>query len=118
MRAWIVVAGMALASVASAQSVQNPSLVSFVCEDHAVDDGHELGFFLAGAPEPVQSVQLGDPPADATGRVVAVIDSRPLALGAYTAKVRAASGALVSEWSDPSNPFERILRRPTGLQVQ
>ena len=102
---------------ASAQVLTNPSRVEFTCPDHALDDGHEIGFFLAGATEPVQTALLGDPP-EVAGLVTAPIDVRPLPVGSYTAQVRANAGVEVSAWSEPSNPFGRGLAAPPGVVVR
>lgn len=112
---------------AQAQTVppKNPSEIAFSCPDHAVDTDHEVGFFLAGAAQPVQMQRVGDPLVESDGLVHATINSRPtgLTLGLYEMKVRIYQGTLVSDWGaggaagDQAVPFEAALRRPVNLGI-
>lgn len=100
---------MGLASTSEAQSVMNPSVVTFNSPDHDQVTKYELGFFLLGATDPVQIVDIGKPGC-APGGVdcSAQLPSRPVPINqVYVAKARAvgASPALVSPWSEQSNDF-------------
>lgn len=122
---WVFVAlivGLFLAApaVAAAQtvpSIKNPRLVEFtVSPDHAVIDSYELGFFMPGAALPFTIVNIGKPAPDATGTASAPINVQPFTFAAdYTAKLRAVVGTATSDWSAPSNPFDRVPGAPSKL---
>jgi hypothetical protein len=85
--------------------------------DHALVTAYVLGYFAPGATQPTQEVDLGKPTPDATQTITVAINIHPLSFGAaYVAKVKAVAGALVSDWSDPSNAFDRVPGK-TGVPV-
>jgi len=103
-----------------AQTLPNPTGAEWTCSaDHAAVTSYDIGWFLAGATSPVSTVDLGKP----TGPTLctAVINVQPLAFAEYTAKVRAkitGTPTLYSEWSDPSNLFQRVPGKPGGVVVK
>ena len=106
-----------LAAPALAQPLINPGAVTFtVSTDHALVT-YRIGYFLPGATNPVQTSDLGTGTPNAQGDVTFPINVHPITFGlAYIAKVKAVAGAIESEWSDPSNPFDRAPER-TGQPV-
>ena len=116
-----------VAGVAFAQKPVNPREVQFNDpNDYVLMTGWEIAFFLPGATEPVQGPQsIGKPPVTSTGCVlvspciIGAINTQPIPFGLnYTAKVRGIAGEFVSEWSDPSGPFDRIPGKPGGTVVK
>jgi hypothetical protein len=96
------------ANLVSAQNVINPGHVEYtVSPDHASLSKYTLGFFLAGATDPVQSQDLPIVAPDGTGKVTQPINSVPLAFGTYVARMRSFAGTVGGEWSVPSNAFDR-----------
>jgi hypothetical protein len=80
---------------------------------------YEIGYFLAGAAEPVQIASLGSFAAVTyPGVATAPIDVKPLAFSGYTAKVRLTVSGMTSEWSAPSNPFGRVPLPPGNVNVE
>lgn len=106
MTALFLVTGVA--SKSEAQFVVNPSIVQFTpSPDHDQVSRYEFGFFLVGAPDPVQIADLGKP-APVGGTATVNLPSRPVAIGVkYVGKARAfgADPVFVSPWSEPSNEF-------------
>lgn len=105
---------------ASAQSVVNPSAVTFtVSTDHADITSYTLGYFAPGATLPLQEVDLGKPTPVALVATVP-INVKPLGwVTGYTVKVKAvASATVMSEWSEPSNFFDRKPGKPGGPVVK
>lgn len=99
--------------------VQNPTKAEFTpSADHATIDYYQIGYFLAGAAEPVTVTDLGKPAPDASNVCRVDLNTQPLTFGGYIAKVRARAGGVWSDWSDPSNPFERIPGPPGGPVVK
>ena len=99
------------ASAAFAQKPTNPRTLEFTPSvDHAAASGYTLGYFLPGATDPVQTVSLGKPTPNAQNVCTATINTMPLAFGLdYTGKLKTIiSPGLESEWSEPSNPFDRV----------
>jgi hypothetical protein len=95
-------------SVASAQSVTNPTKVEYTPSvDHAQLTKYVLGFFLVGATNPVQTVDLPIVAPDGTGKVTQTMPFASLGFGVYVVKlnsVAVVSGVTMeSGWSDPSN---------------
>lgn len=95
--------------------VSNPRAVIFQCPDHAQDSGHEIDI-LNSSGAVIQTIQGGDPAADANGDVRVDINVQPIAFGNYTVRVRAVAGALKSLDSDPAS-FARVPGRPIGVRV-
>ncbi len=96
---------------------KNPSEVSFVCPDHAQDSGHEVDIINAGGVV-IQTIQGGDPPADANGIVTIPLNLQPVAFGAYTIRVRATASLVKSTDSDASNIWERVPGAPSKPVVK
>jgi hypothetical protein len=86
--------------------------------DHAQISSYELGYYLAGATDPVQTVDLGKPDPGPDGKCRAAINVRPLGFAVYTARIKAKAGPVASEWSDPSNPFARVPEPARNLVVK
>lgn len=101
------------------QTLPNPTGAEFTASpDHATITSYEIGWFLGGATSPVSTVDLGKPTPNASNVCTVVINVMPLPFNEYTAKVRAKAGTVYSEWSDPSNPFQRVPGRPGGPVVK
>jgi hypothetical protein len=111
-----VLAILGFASAALAQDKpNNPREGTFTVtpEDYAQTTKYVIGFFLPGAASPVQTQDIGKPPIDASGLVTFTFNSQPLSFAYdYSAKVKAAAGAIESPWSDASNPFDRTPGKP------
>jgi hypothetical protein len=122
MKRLVLVAVLVLmAGAAQAQTVLNPRSVEFDPSfDHAVVTSYVIGYFLPGATEPVQTADLGKPEADpATGKCTVQINTQPLGFATgYVARVRAVAGDVIGEWSDLSNPFNRVPGKPGGPVVK
>jgi len=109
----LIVAAPALAQDATKR---NPSAVLFTCPDHAADTGHEVDIVNAQG-QVVQTIQGGDPPADANGDVRVALNVQPIAFGVYTVKVRATYGAIKSIDSEASETWERAPGQPSKPRV-
>lgn len=96
---------------AMAQTVKNPRAVIFTCPDHATDTGHEIDILDAKGVV-IQTIQGGDPAADASGDVTITINVQPVTFGSYTIKVRAVAGVLKSPDSMASAVWERVPGQP------
>jgi hypothetical protein len=100
------------AATQSAGPVRNPSGVMFTCPDHALDDGHEEDIVDSVTGVVVQTIQGGDPAADAQGNVSIALNVQPVKFGTYTFVVRAKAGALMSPNSVPSDVWQRSPGQP------
>jgi hypothetical protein len=102
--------------LAAEQNVQNPTGVSFTASaDHALVDRYVLGVFTSATETiPVREVDLGKPTPD-TNQVCSVsINLQPLPFGAnYLGRVRAVASTAMSDWSEASNPFDRVPGKPS-----
>jgi len=116
----LVVAGVLAAGPVAAQTIRNPSVATFTASpDHAQIDSYQIGFFLPGAADPVQTANLGKPTPDAAQTCTVTLNTQPLTFGAaYTAKVKAVAGAVASDWSEASNPFDRVPGKPSKPVVK
>ena len=116
----LVFALLGFAAVASAQSIRNPSVATFTASpDHAQVSSYQIGYFLPGATDPVQTADVGKPTPDATNTCTITLNVQPLGFGAaYIAKVKALAGTVASDWSEASNPFDRVPGRPTKPVVK
>jgi len=119
--------GSAVPALAQTKPV-NPTVAEFnpVPEEYAQIIRAEIAYFAPGATNPVNPpVSLGKPALTATGCtapttdpcVRVTINTQPVPLGLdYTAKVRVIAVInaveMPSEWSDPSNPFDRKPGKP------
>lgn len=116
--AWTVLV-LFCAAPASAQTlIKNPSGLIFTCPDHALDDQHEIDIVRQADGVVVQTLLVGDPPADVNGDVVVKVNVQPVAFGSYVFRVRAVAGTIKSDTSDPSPIWERAPGKPTNVQVQ
>lgn len=89
----------------------NPRTLEFTPSvDHQAATSYRLGYFLPGATDPVQVVDIGKPTPDAQNICRATINTQPLGFGLdYTGKLKTIiSAGVESEWSEPSNPFDRV----------
>jgi hypothetical protein len=100
------------AATQAAGPVRNPSGVMFTCPDHALDDGHEVDIVDSVTGVVVQTIQGGDPAADAQGNVSIALNVQPVKFGTYTFVVRAKAGALMSPNSVPSDVWQRSPGQP------
>jgi hypothetical protein len=116
----LVFALLGFASSALAQTIRNPSVATFTASvDHAQLSSYSIGFFLPGATDPVQTSDLGKPTPDATQTCTVTLNVMPLTFGAaYVAKVKAVAGAVSSDWSTASNPFDRVPGPPSKPVVK
>lgn len=116
----LVFALLGFAATATAQTIKNPSIATFTASpDHAQIASYTIGFFLPGATDPVQTADLGNPTPDATQTCTVTLNVQPLVFGAaYTAKVKAVAGTVASDWSDASNPFDRVPGKPSKPAVK
>jgi hypothetical protein len=96
--------------------VKNPRAVIFTCVDHATDTGHEVDIINAQGVV-VQTINGGDPLADANGDVTVEFNVQPITFGAYTVRVRAVAGAIKSADSLPSDVWERVPGQPGKPKV-
>ena len=113
-----VVAALLLSVSTTAQTViKNPRAVTFTCPDHGRDDGHEVDI-INSAGVVIQTLQGGDPPADASGVVTVVLNVQPIAFGSYTIVVRAVAGTAKSTNSVPSDVWERAVMQTGKPGVQ
>ena len=119
--AWGCVLSLLGASVASAQAptpVRNPTTVVLtVSSDHATVTRYELGFFQAGAIDPVQTSDLGTGAADANWNLQKPLPSYPIGV-IYIAKARAYANDLASDWSPSSDPFYRTPAPPSAVAIR
>jgi hypothetical protein len=106
---WLLVAALQTAVV------NNPRAVLFSCPDHASDTGHEIDI-IDSTGTVIQTIQGGDPVADANGGVRIDINVQPIAFGNYSVKVRAVAGALKSADSLPAS-FSRVPGQPANVKV-
>lgn len=113
---------LGIASTALGQSLPNPTGAEFTpSPDHAVISSYEIGWFLGAATSPVSTVDIGKPVPTAANLCIVGINVMPLAFGEYTAKVRAkiaGTPIVYSEWSEASNPFQRVPGRPGGPVIK
>jgi hypothetical protein len=111
---------LTFAVAVSAQTIRNPSVCTFTASvDHAQITSYTIGYFLPGATDPVQTADLGKPTPDATSTITSTLNVMPLTFGAaYIAKVKAVAGAVASDWSTPSNPFDRVPGPPSKPVVK
>lgn len=90
----------------TAPLVRNPRYAVFECPDHALDTNHDIQILKPDGSVLTTLTDVGDP--DAVGGTVTVQFSvQPIAFGQYRARVRAKAGALVGDWSEPSDVWER-----------
>ncbi len=118
---WIAALVFALlgfaATAVDAQTVKNPTrAVIGVSPDHAQITKYELGWFAAGAVEPVQVADVGTG-SPVNNELDVPLPSYPIGV-TYTAKVRAYAGTIASDWSAASNPFYRSPAPPSSLVVR
>lgn len=92
-----------------AQNVVNPRTATFTASaDHAQLTGYTIGYFVAGASEPVQTASIGLPAPDAANTCTVTINTQPMPFGLnYVARVKAVAAGAESDWSEVSNPFDR-----------
>ncbi len=99
-----------------AQTVKNPVKAVFtVSPDHESVTRYELGFFLPGASAPVQVSDIGTGAPSGTD-LEKPLPSFPIGV-TYEARVKAWANAVDSEWSAPSNLFNRGPLAPTAVRV-
>ena len=96
--------------------VKNPRGVAFTCPDHDTDTVHEIAIVRESDGVTIQTIQGGDPPLSGT-EVVVLFNVQPVAFGRYRFKVRAGDGTLWSDWSEPSDLWERAPGKATDLRV-
>ncbi len=96
---------LAVAVSASAQSITNPTKVEYEpSADHAQMTKYVVGFFLVGATNPVQVVDLPIvAPDPGTGKITQTMPFASLTFGTYVAKLKSVAGSVEGEWSEPSN---------------
>lgn len=104
------------AATQAAGPVRNPTGVTFTCPDHALDDGHEVDIVDSVTGVVLQTIQGGDPAADAQGIVTVQLNVQPVKFGTYVFIVRAKAGTNMSPNSPPSEVWMRSPGAP-GVPV-
>lgn len=118
-----VIAAVVFAATAEAQSV-NPSKFAWEhdAESRSVTTHYEIGYFLAGASTPVQSIEV---PVGSTtsvsGQTYETLVPRPV-LGVFSARAKACGTAVggsvvCSEWSNSTDPFALSPRAIAALRI-
>lgn len=107
-----------LAAVLQQPLVQNPRQVAFTCPDHALDDQHEMDIVRTSDGVVIQTLQLGDPPMNEQGEVVASINVQPVTFGTYVVRVRVIAGTLRSIDSTDSNQWVRAPGQAGSVTVR
>lgn len=112
---------------AQTPNIVNPRTVEWtVSDDHAAVASYEVAFFTSATDlTPLNLTDVGKPTPVGTV-CTAAINTMPLAFRRdYYARMRAkapdpvTTGAfLYSEWSDPSNPFDRKPGSPKGVTAK
>jgi hypothetical protein len=109
---WVLVAtiiAFGLWIALEAQSVvANPRAVVFQCPDHDLDDNHEIDIVSVWDGSVLDTLVIGDPPADEQGDVTVAINVHPYPFGYYVVRVRAFINGVSSETSDSSPIWERL----------
>lgn len=103
------------------EPVRNPTHVQFTCVDHDLDTMHELDFLSVsedGSQLFVQTILLGDPPANDEGNIDIALPVQPVAYGRYVVRVRASVGEMRSPDSEVSNVFQRGPFPPGQVEVK
>ena len=115
MRAVLLV--LCFSTIASAQTLVNPTRVEWESADHAVVTRYDLGYYTsATASEPAVVVDAGKPATCAPCSVT--LQGKPLLGGNLVVRVRAIGpDGQMSAWSTPSNPFDSTLVAPTTVVV-
>ncbi|HAM59502.1 MAG TPA: hypothetical protein DCQ64_30475 [Candidatus Rokubacteria bacterium] len=117
-QAWMGVMVLLSAVSLSAQGPpKNPSQIAFFCPDHDRDDQHEIDVVRVSDGVVIATLLGGDPPLTGT-EVVVDLNVQPVAFGSYRFVVRAVAGPLRSANSDPSEVWERVPGRPSGIVVR
>jgi hypothetical protein len=120
-RYWLVLLFALVAASASAQSVVNPTRVTYdPSPDDAIVFRYEIGYFYAGAAEPFFVSDLGKPVCAPT--CSNLLPAKPVFSVNLIAKVRAfgqdaAKQPVASVWSEPSNPFDLLPAAPANPSV-
>lgn len=112
----LLLAGAVLHSQTSI--VRNPRAVAFTCPDHATDDAHEVAIVRESDGVTIQTLAGGDPAAGTTGEVEVALNVQPITFGRYRVQVRAGAAGQWSDWSDPSEVWERAPGKPSGVVVR
>lgn len=109
---------LGFAATAFAQTpIKNPTrAVIGVSPDHQQITRYELGWFAAGATDPVQVSDIGTG-APVNNELDVPLPSYPIGV-TYTAKARAYAGTIASDWSPASNAFFRTPAAPASLVVR
>lgn len=112
----LVLLFVALASLASAQTVVNPVSATWDSADHAGVESYVIGYFAGPTTAaPVQEAPVAKP-ATCAPCAASILASRPTAFQVWYGAVRAVAGALTSPWSNRV-PFERSPSAPTNFRV-
>lgn len=112
----IMLAALAVATVAGAQAVTNPNSATVQCSpDHAVVAGYTVGIFKSPTDTSPMLIDVAKPVPDTSGNCTLAFNTQPLAIAAgYLVKVRVYLGTMVSDWTVPSDPFDRAPGPPGG----
>jgi hypothetical protein len=114
----MIIEALLAAALLQGATVKNPTMLEFECPDHALDDQHEFDIVRVSDGAVIQTLQLGDPAADATGLVRVSINVQPIAFGEYVGRVRAVAGTLKSGNSADSNRWERVPGAPSRVAAK
>lgn len=116
-RIGLTLACVLVASVASAQTVKNPTRAIFTSPDAATVTSYELDIINSQGVV-VQTLTFAAVPADQNGEVTLTFNVQPITFGQYTAVVRAVYQAMKSANSNTSDVWERVPGSPSKPKVQ
>lgn len=108
----VVAVTVALALLQAPVPKKNPTVIGFTCPDHNQDTGHEVDIIEDGTGRLVQTLVVGDPPANESGEVEITLSVQPIAFGNYHFVVRATVPTLKSADSLPSELWQRVPGSP------
>lgn len=124
MKQFVLALGLVLAaSTAYAQTppVKNPTAIQFTSADHNLTavTGYEVDIVRSDAVV-LQTLQVAKTSTTTLpdGSIRVPLNVQPIAFGTYTVVVRTVAGAIKSDSSVPSDPWERVPGRPGKPTVQ
>lgn len=102
---------LVFSSQISAQTVRNPTTLTFDSVDFDKVDRAELAITRQSDQAVVQTLVSPGPWAAMT--VVVSINVQPVAFDTYVIRARVCKDALCSDWSEPSNVWDRVPGKPS-----
>ena len=100
--------------------VNNPTIIQWDAEDHAITSRYEVGYTFIGAVDPFLTVFINKTDTTAIDADTFSATFAKPALGTFVAKMRACgTGAdsveVCSDWSDISNSFKFTPKKPRAV---